>query len=151
MQGLGGGKKIQNFFKLQPIHYTNAENKTEIKSHRNYFSRYFHKNKKEEERERQQRQRDCTITNQKRINNFATYRNFAPSYLHAAVSGGWLMCKKTQTAQSLVGQNISGTMLLKYQSLYLNDWHTGPLCYAAFSAENYTQLNRVEREGSDGH
>lgn len=69
---------------------------------------------KKKKREKDSKDRDCTITNQKRINNFATYRNFAPSYLHAAVSGGWLMCKKTQTAQSLVGQNLSGTMLLKY-------------------------------------
>lgn len=36
----------------------------------------------------------------------ATYRYFAPSYLHAA-SREELKCKKTQTAQSLVGQGFS--------------------------------------------
>lgn len=73
------------------------------------------KKKKKEKRERKAKtEKYCTVTNQKRINNFATYRNFAPSYLHAAVSGGKLMCKKTQTAQSLVGQNLFGTILLKY-------------------------------------
>jgi len=65
--------------------------------------------KKKEGQERKKK-----TTNQKRINNFSTYRNFAPSYLHAAVSGGKLMCKKTQTAQSLVGQILSGTIMLKY-------------------------------------